>query len=170
MTPTGSAKMSYFSHFCPQTSMQNPSRFSDVEKIAPGIKNERILDPSDPQNHQKTKGIPIIFWKSCFSLRATLRIEKTLKIIPKWPQNGAQNGKKTQKNMKKSMPKSMSISASFVYHFGSILAPFLSPKWVTFSFRSLTFSIFFALGGQTVPQGRPRYQNGAKKRAQGPQK
>ena len=51
-------------------------------------------------------------------------------------------------------------------HFTSIL----SPKWVTCSFQNLTCSTFFALGSQTGPQGRPRHQNGTKKRAQGPQK
>ena len=77
--------------------------------------------------------------------------------------------------MKNSMPKSMSISASFFYHSGPILAPFLTPKWVVFSFRELTFSHFFrhfftfvALEGQTGPQGRPRHQNGAQKEAPGP--
>ena len=78
--------------------------------------------------------------------------------------------KKTTKSCNKSMPKSVSISASFFEHFGSILAPFLIPKWISVSFRNLTCSTFFALGSQTGPQGRPRHQNGTKKRAQGPQK
>ena len=43
-------------------------------------------------------------------------------------------------------------------------------KWVPFSFRNVVFFIIFALGDQNGPKGRPRHQNGAKKRAQGPQK
>ena len=65
MMPTGSqngAKMSYFSHFCPQKSMKNPSRFSDVEKIAPGTKNDEMFIPSDPQNHKKTTVKHMFFW------------------------------------------------------------------------------------------------------------
>ena len=47
-------KLSSFWHLWVQTSMKNPRRFSDVEKITPGTNNYRILVPSDPQNHKKT--------------------------------------------------------------------------------------------------------------------
>ena len=130
MMPTGSqngARMSYFSHFCPQKSMKNPSRFSDVEKGAPGTKKYEMFIPSDPQNHQKTIGKHRFSWKSPFSLPATLRTEKAPKITPKWAQHGSKNGKKTVKIMKKSMQKSMTISASFFLpcwlHLGSIFEP-----------------------------------------------
>ena len=39
------------------------------------------------QNHQNTIVITSISWKSRFSLRAPLRIEKTPKMSPKWRQN-----------------------------------------------------------------------------------
>ena len=66
-------------------------------KIHPRTNNYRILDPSDPQNHQKTTVKQSKTEKSHFSLRAPLRTEKTPKKSPKRAQNGAQNGQKTVK-------------------------------------------------------------------------
>ena len=56
--------------------------------------------------------------------------------------------------------------SSFWLHFGSIFGTKMGKTFVP----ECHFFHLFALGSQTGPQGRPRHQNGAKKRAQASQK
>ena len=159
-------KISSLGYFWPLKSMKSPSRFSDVEKVAPGTKNDEIFIPSDPQNHQTTTVKHSISWKSRFSFRAALRIEKTPKMSPTLPQNGARNCPKQQKlktNNAKIYVDFVFIFWSFWLHFSSIFGGKLPP-------RESLFSSFSPLGAKRDPKGGQGTQMERKGEPKGPKR